>query len=52
MPHSSAAISRAVVPLVVSRHLVALKRRSIQALQRLVNGPSPEILPPMTAWAT
>ena len=52
MPHMSAAISSAVVPLVVSRHFGVPNRSSIQRLQSLVKGPSPLSLPLTTAWAT
>ena len=42
-PHNSAAISSAVVPLVVKRAPTAPKRFSIHALHFFVNWPSPQI---------
>ena len=46
-PHSSIAISSAVVPLVVSSTFWVWKRSSIQLLHILVKAPSPQIL-----WAS
>ena len=46
-PHSSMAISSAVVPLVVSSTFWVWKRSSIQLLHILVKAPSPQIL-----WAS